>query len=107
MPRRYQASLNLDFTHQRTHHYQKLIAALMKSGWRYVETSALAISTTKLAKVWRGIELVARQAQDAGRVSALTFHIQSSMNFKGLPYKARRNHPNAVRSILGKGLPQP
>ena len=103
----YRASVNLDFTGHRTYHYQKLMTALIATGWKYVETSALVITTKNLGKVWCGIELVARQAQSCGTLSALTFHIQSSTNFRGLPYQARVNHPNAVQNIMAKQFPAP
>jgi hypothetical protein len=104
---RYRAALNLDYTQQQTNNYQKLVAALLQAGWIYVETSAVAIETDDLAKIWRGVELVAKQSASAGTLSALTLHIQGSENFGGISYNGAANHPNALTEIAAKAFPQP
>ena len=106
MPTNYRASLNIDFTNQQNNEYQKLVHALVQAGWSYVETSALIIESTELGRIWRGIELVAKQCSDAGDLSALTFHIQGSNNFSGVPYAGARNFPHAEDEILAKPYPR-
>src|SRR5574341_642133 len=102
----YRAALNIDFTGQNANQCQKLVTALMQASWLYVETSAFIIESQDIANVWRGIELVAKQASDAGQLSALTFHIQSAENFgQSLPYPANVNHPNALAQVQAKQFP--
>jgi hypothetical protein len=101
----YRASLNLDYTSQSPNDYQKLIAALLQTGWTYVETSALIIETTDLAKVWRGVRLIAKQNASAGVLSALTLHVQGSKSFAGVPYNGAKNHPTAIQDIDKKPDP--
>ena len=103
---KYRASLNLDFTKQKSYQYQKLIAALIDTGWKYVETSALIIEHDDLAPIWQGIELVAKQSSSAGLLSALTFHIQGAQRFGGKAYAAAKNHRKAVTQILAKPSPR-
>jgi hypothetical protein len=102
----YRAALNVDFTNQNPNQYQKLVTALIQAGWLYVETSAFVIESQNIADIWRGIELVAKQAADAGQLSALTFHVQGAAGFaQSLPYPASANHPNALAQIQAKALP--
>jgi hypothetical protein len=102
----YRGSLSVDFTGQNPNHYQKLVTALLQAGWLYVETSAFVIESPDIANVWRGIEVVAKQAADAGQLSALTFHVQSAAGFAvSLPYVAQANHPNALTQIQAKAFP--
>jgi len=105
--RSYRASINLDFTKQDTGAYQALIRALIQAGWVYVETSALVVETDDIGKVWRGVELVAKGSQNAGELSAFTFHIQSSKDFAGVPYKGAATRANALTDILQRPFPVP
>ncbi len=102
----YRALLNVDFTDLKSSQYQKLVAALIQAGWIYIETSAFIVETQDLALVWRGVELVAKQAAAAGQLSALTYHIQSADSFaQGLAYPAAANYPNALTQIQAKPFP--
>lgn len=102
----YRGSLNVDFTGLNPNHYQKLVTALLQAGWLYVETSAFVIESPDVANIWRGIEVVAKQAADAGQLSVLTFHVQSAAGFAAsLPYPAQANHPNALAQIRAKPFP--
>ena len=103
----YRAVINLDFGDKDTNEYQKLIAALMATDWKYVETSALWIETDNLGKIWRGAELIARQCGYAGELTALTLHIQGTEFPDGKDYSAANNHKNAVNDILARPMPKP
>jgi hypothetical protein len=103
--RSYRAALNLDYTGQKTNEYQKLIAALLQLGWKYVETSAYTLETSDLNLVWRGIDLITRQSAVSGSLSALTLHIQGSRNFNGIKFAAANSHPKALEQISKKELP--
>ena len=110
MLRKYRASLNIDFTKQKPNGYQKLIAALIKSGWRYVETSALILDTDDLGAIWGGLELVVKQCEHAGELSALTFHVQGSSDFGGISYRSsamKRADPDAEIRELPWPKPKP
>jgi hypothetical protein len=106
MPFTYKATLNVDYTGREfTNEITRLKNALVQAGWRWVETSAFVIETDNLGLVWRGIDLVARQtAAVGGHLSALTFHIQGSKNFDGLP---SGKPGNAMKTILTRPFPQP
>lgn len=103
---KYRGLINIDFTHQNPNEYQKLLAALIAAGWAYLETSALLIEGD-LATVLHALQIVSKQCQDAGVLSALTIHVQGSSNFTGVPYSAAKNHPYALRDVLAKQFPKP
>lgn len=107
MLRKYRASINIDFTSPDAREYQRLIAALIKAGWVYVETSALILETDDLGLAWRGIELIVKQCEAAGELSALTFHVQGAASFGGKEYKAALNFADPVRDILDLPWPIP
>jgi hypothetical protein len=100
----YCAIVNIDFTRQDKTEYQRLIAALIEIGWKYVETSALAFEG-ELPNILVGMELITKQCQTAGILSALTFHIQGSTEFKGKPYPQSKSYPQAFNEIRKKPLP--
>ena len=99
---KYRATVNIDVTDQRAREYQRLIAALMQAGWKYIETSALAFEGD-LPNVFTAMKLISRQGRKLGNVSAITFHAQGSTDFNGKEYPAAKNHPHALRDILGEG----
>ena len=105
----YRGTINLDYTDAKGKSYEteRLKNALVQSGWCWVETSAFVIETPDLAKVWRGIDLIARQSSAIGQLSALTFHIQSSKSFIGIAPKTAAHHAQALTLILGKSFPSP
>jgi len=103
----YRATLNIDFTGIVKNEYQKLVAALLATGWRYLETTAFILETEQLARAFVAFELIAKQCAAAGTLSALTIHIQGSEDFGGVAYPAADNHPNAVANIRGKPWPEP
>jgi hypothetical protein len=87
---------------------QAIIAALLDIGWLLVETTAFAIETQDVAKVWMGIEVVAKGSTAAGTLTALTFSVVAGDNFaRSRPYPAAANHPEALDKILWRGLPRP
>ena len=98
--------MNIDFTSQKESEYQRLIAALKKIGWKYVETSALAYEGD-LANVLVAMELIGKQCQAAGTLSALTFHIQGSTNLSGKPYPQAERYRYALGEIRTKQFPEP
>ena len=105
---KYRAVINIDFTRQNKtakNQYQKLMMALIMSGWHHVETSALIIEG-ELIEVLQAFELIAKQCRECGELSALTIHIQGSNNFEGKKLKAQKNHPNALNEIRAKLLPK-
>ena len=103
---KYRAILNTDFTNINQREYQRLIAALMQIGWKYLETSALGFEG-ELPNVLAAMELVSKQCQAAGTLSALTLHIQGSTNLDGKPYPQAKSYPYALSEIRGKKLPEP
>jgi hypothetical protein len=102
---RYRATINIDYTNHNSTGYQKLVTALMQSGWTYIETSALQISSN-LPTILRSLELIAKQCEHGGVLSALTLHIQGSLNFAGVEYTGAKNHPYALDEIRAKPWPQ-
>jgi hypothetical protein len=107
MLRHYRASINIDFTKHKSNQYSKLVVALIDNGWLWVETSALIMDTTDLAKIWRGVELVAKQCEKAGQLSAFTFHIQGSDNFSGKHHSAKKLWKDPTAQILALPWPKP
>jgi hypothetical protein len=103
---KYRAIINIDFTNPKQNEYQRLVAALLQIGWKYLETSALAFEG-ELANVLVAMELLSKQCETAGTLSALTFHIQGSTNLNGKPYRQSKSYPNALRDIRTKPLPEP
>jgi hypothetical protein len=78
----------------------------MQIGWKYLETSALAFEGD-LPNILVAMELVSKQCQAAGTLSALTFHIQGSTNLSGKPYPQTKSYRDALSEIRKKQLPQP
>ena len=105
----YRAIRNVDFTELNSNEYTRLKLALVETGWVSVETSAFSIETDCLPAIWRGIELVARQAESAGKLSALTFHVQGAIDGfeKSLKYISDTTPKNALAAILSKPMPAP
>ena len=103
---RYRAIINIDFTNPKQNEYQRLVAALMQIGWKYLETSALSFEGA-LPNVLVAMELISKQCQTAGTLSALTFHIQGSTNFNGKPYPQAKSFPCGLNEIRRKQLPEP
>jgi hypothetical protein len=103
---KYCAIVNIDFTNPKQNEYQRLIAALMQIGWQYLETSALAFEGD-LPNVLVAMELISKQCQTAGTLSALTFHIQGSTNLDGKPYPQSKSYRYALSEIRRKQLPEP
>jgi hypothetical protein len=103
----YRGLLNVDFTNQNNNQYDELKAALIQAGWTQVETSAFVIEDPNIARVWKGIEIAAKQSGAAGILSALTFHIQlAATNFQTtVPFAALANHGQALQNILAKPFP--
>jgi hypothetical protein len=104
----YRAVINIDFDINDNNEYERLKNALIQAGWFWVRTSAYIIETQDLAKVWRGIDLVARQATDIGQLSAVTFNVQGAEDFttSQVPNTAP-NHVQAQANVLQKPFPQP
>lgn len=103
---KYRGLITIDYTHINQNQYQKLLAALIHTGWVYLETSALLIEAD-LPRILHSLELVIRQCQDGGVLSALTIQVQGSLNFAGVACPGAKNHPHAVQDILAKPLPRP
>lgn len=103
---KYRALLTIDYTHIDKNEYQKLLAGLIQTGWRYLETSALVFEGD-LTTILHSMELIVRQCRDGGVISALNLQIQGSLNFAGVDYPGARNHPNAVDDIKKKPLAEP
>lgn len=103
---KYRAIVNFDFTNPNQNEYQRLIAALLQIGWKYVETSALVFDGD-LPNVLLAMELISKQCESSGTLSALTFHIQGSTSFDGRPYPQSKSYPDALKHIRKKRLPDP
>jgi hypothetical protein len=103
---KYRAIINIDFTNQKENEYQRLIAALMQIGWQYLETSSLAFEGD-LPNILVAMELISKQCQTAGTLSALTFHIQGSTNLDGKPYPQSKSYRHALNEIRQKQFPEP
>ena len=103
---KYRATINIDFTDPNKNEYQRLVAALMQIGWKYLETSAFSFEGD-LPNVLVAMELVSKQCQTAGTLSALTFHIQGSTNLSGKPYPKAKSFRHALSEIRRKQLPEP
>jgi hypothetical protein len=105
---RYRGTLNVDFTNSDGNQYNRLKAALVAADWLHVETSAYVIENPNLALIWRGIEIVAKQAAATGQLSALTFHVQGSDDFGiSIPPLGNLNGPAIRDQILGQPFPEP
>lgn len=103
---KYRAVVNFDFTDPKQNEYQRLITALMQIGWNYLETSALAFEGD-LPNVLAAMELISKQCQASGILSALTFHVQGSTNLDGKPYPQSKSYRSALSDIRRKPLPEP
>ena len=101
----YRAHIRFDFDKQKSNEYQKLITALLQTGWNYVQTSAVAIESSDLVPILRALDIIARQCVDAGELSGLMVDVQGSSNFDGENYKGAVNHPNAVQDVKAKKVP--
>lgn len=102
----YFAMVTIDYTRQDTNQYAKLVAALLQTGWRKIETTAF-IFQGDLPTVLYSFELIAKQVQDAGVLSALNITVQGTIDFNGIKFVAAKNHPYAVKEIRRKPFPQP
>lgn len=110
-PYYYQGTLNIDFTGANSstngsNEQTRLTQALKHIGWKHVETSAFRIETGDLSLIWKGMELVAKQSQFIGRLSALTIHIQGSYNL----HQSKANSTgigelNAFETIVKRAFP--
>lgn len=106
MPRKYRASLTLDYTGGITNAYQYLISALIQSGWTYVETSSLVLETEDRNEIWHGMQLVMKQDPHLSPLSAITLHIIGSEDLDaGIQYPYADTHPNALQNVSNKPLP--
>ena len=114
MPMTYKATLTVDFTGSKNKEqkgresagYTKLSVALVELGWRHLETSAFVIESRPLKDVWTGIEIVMKQAANAGALSALTLTIQGSADWAGVSEKSTLNPARALSTILQLKLPR-
>ena len=107
MPRTYRATINVDFTDGNTAWQQHMMRALIDAGWRYVETSALAVDTDDIGVIWQGVEVVAKISGKVTGLSALTFHIQGSDDFAGVSYQGQKTYKNALPDALSYPYPKP
>ena len=103
---KYRAIVNIDFTNQKENEYQRLLSALIQLGWNYLETSALSYEGG-LPNVLVAMELISKQCQAAGILSALTFHIQGSTDLNGKEYPQAKSYHYAINDIRKKPLPEP
>jgi len=102
----YRAVINIDFNDGESNEFERLKNALIQADWLWVRTSAYIIETQDLAKIWRGIDLVARQATDIGQLSAVTFNVQAAEDFtiSQVPKNAVF-HAQALSNVLKKPFP--
>lgn len=107
----YRGTINVDFSKfsdgnpVNGNEQNKLSLALLKGGWRRVETSAYVIDDPDVRKIWNGIALVAKQASSVGTLSALTFHVQLiALDPPGRP-NCTMNDDNAFDEVSGKPFP--
>ena len=104
----YRAVINIDFQKGDSNKFEHLKNALIQAEWLWVNTSAYIIETQNIGLVWRGIDLVARQAADIGELSAITFNVQASESFttSKVPVTTQ-NHVQALSNVLKKPFPTP
>jgi hypothetical protein len=104
---KYRGTLNYDFTGTfDDNNATRLKLALRETGWLHVETSAFIIETDDLSRVWRGLELVAKQVSSIGTLSALTYHVQASDDFlNSMEIRTTLNPANALTDIMSKPFP--
>lgn len=107
----YRGTINVDFSKFQNgsavsgNEQNKLSLALLVAGWRRVETSAFVIDDPDISKLWRGFELLAKQASSVGTLSALTFHVQLiALPAPGRP-TTTLNDQNSFDEIAGKPFP--
>ena len=106
VPYRYRGIINVDFTNSRPNEYTLLRVALRHDGWTQVETSAYIRDADDINDLWRGFGLVARQSAAIGILSALTFHIQGSLDFStNTEMRVGRNPEIALNTIRNKPFP--
>jgi len=104
----YRAVINIDFEIKDNNQYERLKNALIQADWYWVRTSAYIIETQDLRKIWRGIDLVARQAAEIGELSAVTFNVQGAEDFsKSQTPNTAAYHVQALANVLQKPFPQP
>lgn len=100
----YRAVLNLDYSKTEPNSYQKLLTALIQLGWEYRETSALTLDTSDLNTIWVSLEVIAKQSEAAGTLSAMTMQVQLLGPSK--PYKAAKKHTKALAQIQARPFPK-
>lgn len=106
---KYRAQITLDWGEPHSpNDQQAILAALVKTGWCLAETTALVIETDDLNRIWQGIEVVAKGADAAGTLTALSFNVVASDDFgKSRPYPALGNHPKALDKLSALPYPRP
>jgi len=97
------ATISLDYNHQSPNEYQRLINALVQSGWEYADTSALVYDSENLAGVRLALEVLARAMETAGELSALALQVQLVGQSRSAP--AAVNHRRALPKLLKEPLP--
>lgn len=103
---KYRAVVNIDFSYAKQNEYQRLLAAMMQMGWKYLETSALSFEGD-LPNILVAMELINKHCQSIGTLSALTFHIQGSTNLNGKEYPQSKSFKYALTQLREKPLVKP
>ncbi len=88
-----------------TNAYEKLKCALVDIGWEWRATSAFMYKGDDIGAVWRGMDLVARQASGIGGIGSLALQVVRDKHGEAKEPSSRKNHPYAVEDIEGQPDP--
>lgn len=101
-PHLYAGVINLDYTKTKSNAYTRILKALDKAGWEYVETSAMAYEGD-IDGILEALEILARSASTGGTLSALTVQAQRIGKPRKTPGAGKP--ANAHRAVLRMPLP--
>ena len=106
---KYRAQIYADFSKntssERNANSQKLNAALIQAGWKFMGSGSFVLESDKLSEVFKGVDLVAKQASCLGPLHFLNFQIVSIPDSDGRTYTAAKARPNALKEISSKPFP--
>lgn len=100
----YVANINIGFSDTKPPEHSRLLQALDGAGWRYVGRSAMAYEGD-LVHVLLALEVLARSASKAGRLSTLTVQVQRVESGRTLRTPGPERPVNALSIALQRPLP--
>jgi hypothetical protein len=106
---KYRAHLYIEFSgttrNQPKGDLQQLNVALHQAGWKYMGKRSFVRESDKLADVFSGIELIAKQASSLGQISFCNFQIVDNSKPDAIEHTASKNHPHALLLVRSKPFP--